>query len=343
MTLLAVWCLTMTVGVCLQVRMAAYAGFAAATLAGVAAAWLVRRVSPHSAWLGAATAAILVLGAAAPGWPAGIAQTRRSQGPDADWAAALEWMRVNTPEPLGESAAWYREWPPIGKATRFPYPNTAYSVLASWDKGWWIAGIAHRIPTANGEANGLVYTSRILTETDPDAALRNMREIGARYVVVGSRQITSELPALITMSDRDPGQYSRIVYLPAPGAKRVPLRVFLPAYYRSIAARLYLFGGERVQAQTVRVFVTTPLATASGASEETIQLVRTFGTEGDAERWMHQQPLASAFLAGDDPARSCVDLEELPWLKQAFASRQERIQPGQQPAAVKIFELDRRS
>ncbi len=193
-TLFAVWSLAMIAGVFLQLRMAAYAGFVVAIPAGMTTAWIVRRIPSHAVWLRALTAGALVAIGLAIAVPAGIVQTHSGLGPDPDWWAALDWLRWNTPEPMGDPSAWYRWWPQLEPGAGFAYPNSAYGVIAPWDKGWWISGISRRIPAANGQQDGVAETSKFLMETHPDEALRTMRQRGAKYVVIGPGQITSELP-----------------------------------------------------------------------------------------------------------------------------------------------------
>jgi hypothetical protein len=92
---------------------------------------------------------------------------------------------------------------------------------------------------------------RFLTGATPDDAVRTIRKSGAKYVAI-------ELPSLVALSGRQIDRYSRVFYLSA-GTQYVRIRVYLPAFYRSMAARLYLFDGRRIEtAQGVRVFLTAP-------------------------------------------------------------------------------------
>jgi len=67
--------------------------------------------------------------------------------------------------------------------------------------------------------------------------------------------------------------------------------------------------------------------------------VRSFASEKEAEQWMALHPYETANLASADPTVSCVDLDELSWLKRVFVSRDEQVVAGRQPAAVKIFKF----
>jgi hypothetical protein len=167
-----------------------------------------------------------------------------------------------------------------------------------------------------------------------------MRGIGARYAAIGPGSITFELPATVAMAGRRIDEYSRVFYTPRPGGEHNRVRVYLPAFFRSMAARLYLFDGRALDTKTrgVQVFLTRPVLANPGVYEETIQSVRSFASEKEAEQWMAQHPYETASLASADPTASCVDLEEIPWLKRVFVSRDEQVVGYRQPVAVKIFE-----
>jgi asparagine N-glycosylation enzyme membrane subunit Stt3 len=267
--------------------------------------------------------------------PIGIIQAHSGLGPDEDWWTALNWMRWNTPEPMGGPSGWYRWWPQLSRGAGFAYPNSAYGVIAPWDKGWWISGISRRIPTANGQQDGAAETSKFLMETHPDQALRMMRQMGAKYVVIGPGPITSELPIVLKTAGRDIDDYSRLFFVPVPGGRPAQARFYLPAFYRSMAARLYLFEGRRIET-TKGVLV---LLTAPSNNGETIQSVRQFASAKEAEQWMAQHPYETAHLASGDATASCVNLDELPWIRRVFVSSGERIRGDKQPTVVKVFEL----
>jgi dolichyl-phosphooligosaccharide-protein glycotransferase len=334
-TLFAVWSLAMILAVFFQLRMAAYAGFVVAIAAGIATAWIVRRIPGRAVWLRALTAGALVVAGMAAALPAGVIQSRAGLGPPPDWWAALDWMRWNTPEPMGDPSAWYRWWPQLAPGAGFAYPNTAYGVIAPWDTGWWISGIARRIPAANGQQDGAVEVSNFLMETHPDEALRTMRQRGAKYVVIGPGQVTNELPTILKTAGRDIDDYSRQFYVPVPGGQRVKARFYLPAFYRSMAARLYLFDGRRIETRK-GVLV---LSTAPSRDEETVQSVRQFASEKEAGQWMAQHQNETVILASGDATESCVDLDEIPWIRRVFVSNDERIRGNKQPSVVKVFEL----
>jgi asparagine N-glycosylation enzyme membrane subunit Stt3 len=328
LTLFAIWSVAMILGVLFQLRMAAYTGFVVAISAGIATAWIVRRIR--------IAGAVVVIGIAI-AVPTGVIQMRAGLGPDPDWWAALDWIRWNTPEPMGDPLAWYRRFPRLDGGATFAYPSTAYGVIAPWDKGWWVSGISRRIPAANGEQDGAVEVAKFLMETHPEEASRTARRRGAKYIAIGPGQVTSELPMILKTAGQNIDEYSRLFYVPVPGGQRVKARFYLPAFYRSMAARLYLFDGGRIQTtKGVMVLTTAP---SQGTDPDTVQTVRQFPSDKEAEQWMAQHQNETVTLASADPTASCVDLEEIPWIRRVFVSNDERIRGDKQPSVVKVFEL----
>lgn len=339
LTLFLLWSLTMIAGVIFQWRMGAYAGPVAAILAGVASAWIVERIPAELPWLRGVAAAILIAVCLTATAPFGIAQVKVKGGPDADWWSAMAWLRANTPEPMGDAQAWYRFWPALHRGEQFKWPESAYGVLAFGDQGWWITALAHRIPIANGEQDGIAETSQFLSETSAEEGLRELQRIGARYAVVGPDVVTVHLPAIVALSSRRIQDYSRLFLIRKADGGDLPVRVYLPAFYRSMGARLYLFDGARESSDGAEVFVTDAERTDAGAQQERFVSVEKFASGKDASAWIAAHPWLRTTLGSSDPTRSCVDTEGLTWAKRVFASREERIEGDRQPSVVKIFAL----
>jgi len=79
-------------------------------------------------------------------------------GRETDWYETLEWIKDNTPE-VGIDYYKYYEEPRFNKETKmidpYPYPESAYGIMASWDVGHMITYYAHRIPNANPFQQGV--------------------------------------------------------------------------------------------------------------------------------------------------------------------------------------------
>ncbi len=341
LTLFVVWTVTMIAGVLFQVRMGAYACIVVAILAGWSSAWIVERIPGRVPWLRGLAAAILIVLATASTAPFGVAEVGSSGGPDPDWWNAMDWLRANTPEPMGSPAAWYRFWPALRPGQAFIFPGSAYSILTDWDKGSWVTALARRIPDANGAADSGVETARFLVETRPEEAWRDVERVGARYAVLGPEVVTSHLPALVLRAQRNISDYSRVFHVAREDGSSVTLRVYLPAFYRSMGARLYLFDGMRESSAGAQVFVTEMGRTAAGKDIERMLSVQRFESEKDAREWISGHPSLRTTLASSDPTHSCVDVEESPWAKLVFRSSAERILGSRQPSVVKIFAFTR--
>ena len=105
-----------------------------------------------------------------------------------DWYETLEWVRSNTPDPGLDYYAYYEE-PEFnsqtGKIDPYPYPETAYGVLATWDLGHIITYYGHRLPNANPFQQGLGSTGEVtepgettfFIETDEEKATEFLQEL----------------------------------------------------------------------------------------------------------------------------------------------------------------------
>jgi len=338
LTLCAIWCLVMALAGTLQLRMLVYAGPCVALAAGAGAAWLIGKTRN----LQLASYGIFVLFLLATSLPAAIHQAGVNNGPDADWSAALIWLRVNSPEPMGDAAAWQRLWPRLRPGETFRYPDSAYGVLTWWDFGDWVSAIAHRLPTTNGNQTNADKIAAFLTDTSPSTAHSQLQALGARYVVLDPLTLTGFWHAIVNWGSGENGLYRKQVYGTGRGKALVPVIIYLPEYYRSMAARLYMFDGKATPTRSqISVFTTRHGLTTSGKEYEGLISVRTFPTDQKAWQYMEANSGETMTLGSTDPTVSCVDLEDLPWIRRVFASAATPLQSRSKPRAVKIFEVER--
>ena len=103
--------------------------------------------------------------------------------PDA-WYASLDWMRKNTPEPLGDANAYYALYKAPGEPGGFVYPDSAYGVLSWWDYGYWISLIGRRIPFSNPGTSATRGEAKFLMAPDEAAAEQSIKDINIRYIVI---------------------------------------------------------------------------------------------------------------------------------------------------------------
>ena len=349
LTLFMVWAVVMTIGGFIQVRMLLYLGIVVAVAAGAGAAFLieqaidkVQRSEQRVKWRELAIAAFVVV-TLATSLPPALSKVGFDGGLDKDWLAALNWLSRNTPEPMGDPAAWSQLWPaPAGG--KFSYPPSAYGVLTWWEFGDQVNAFAHRIPNTNGTQAQASPVAQFLTETDPDQARSLLAQTGTRYVMLNPDLLTSDWPALVVWADGDDARYRKKIFGVGARGRGVPITIYLQDFYRSMAARLYLFDGQSAPGHVrMTVFTTRRERSVSGHDYDVLISKREFPSEQKAFDYMAANIGETMVLGSMDPTVSCVELEALPWAKRVFTSDETPLAGNRVPHAVKIFEIgDRR-
>jgi len=333
--LLAIWSAVMAAGTLMQVRMVIYFLPVAAVLAGASCAWLARLGSPIQRRAVAAALVALVLAANLP-WA--IGQMGNDQGMDADWRQALTWLRQNSPQPFADPGAWSRYHPRDSRAA------AQWGVAVWWEHGYAVEQLAHRIPMANGTQSGADDMARFFTETVPEAAVGWLRRAGARYVIVdpttpmfaGANR--SRFPVQLQMLGRSLNDFVQVLVQRTPHGAR-PLPVYLPTYYQTMAARLYLGDGEAVAGSGPWVFETERTRSRDGKPVELIVSSRHFASEADAGVYLEEHSSARLTVGCLDPGKSCVALPAVKGLKRVFSSDPLPVSTERTVRAVKIFQL----
>ncbi|MEO7156096.1 MAG: STT3 domain-containing protein [Vicinamibacterales bacterium] len=108
--------------------------------------------------------------------PAALA-TNRAGGMPQYWFDAMQWLRINTPEPFGSPDFYYARY------SRVETP-ASFTVLSWWDQGYWITQTARRVPISNPTQSGADKAARFLTATDEATALGGLAADRVKYVVV---------------------------------------------------------------------------------------------------------------------------------------------------------------
>ena len=340
LTLFVVWAMVMTVAGTLQLRMLVYTGPAIALAAGAGSAWLIGQVRRFRPAFSVAFAAFFL----ATCLPAAIPQSRHNGGPDAGWLAALDWLGRNTPDPMGTPDVgtpdgWLRLWPKLRHGEEFAYPATAYGVLTWWDFGDWVNAIAHRLPTSNGTQAGADLVARFLTATGETTARGQLSRALAHYVVLNPEVVTETWPTIVAWARHDLSDYRKTVYARGEGRTAVPLVVYLPNYYRSMAVRMYAFDGRRVAPREVSVFTTRRVPLPGGREIDGLIAVRKFPSLQQAYEFMGGNTGENLILGSLDPTASCAELEDLPWVKRVFASDERPPSGDLRTTVVKVFEV----
>ncbi|EKE01691.1 MAG: hypothetical protein ACD_21C00072G0014 [uncultured bacterium] len=125
-----------------------------------------------------------------------------------EWYNTLIWLKKHTPDPQGKiinknfdyTSGYY----PIPKNldAHYNYPKNAYGVMSWWDVGHQVTYIAERIPNATPfqlgivENNGKDGMAPFFTSTNEKKAIRNLDEVGARYIIVSRDMVSSKFKGM---------------------------------------------------------------------------------------------------------------------------------------------------
>ena len=307
--LFGIWSFMMTAGVILQYRMVIYFGPVGAILAGVAFAGLTGAISKLSgAKFGLATGWVLAaIAVAASVWQA-VPPLAQPSWPGPEWRRSLVWLQRNSPEPFDDPQVWSGLFPAThGIRNRAPVPK--WGVLTWWDFGYAVELTGHRVPIANGTQEGIEEASHFFADTVPEIRRRTAGSAHARYVildqasVVFDRTHASELGFALQILGRDMNSYLRVVWL-----NGVTVQLWLPEYYRTMAARLYLADGKAVTGGKPWVVETRPELSRGNRLVDVVLWHRQFETEEEANQYMNANPQRRLVLGCVDPEISCVSL-----------------------------------
>ena len=329
----------------LQARMSIYVSLNLAVALGW---WIWNALESASSWArvwrGAAILVLLFL----PSALLAVGLVKRDMGLSEHWRSAMSWLQTSTPDPLGDPSAYLRYYPRLAKGERFAFPADAYSVMTWWDRGYWVMTRGRRPPASNGTQSGARQVAAFYTSTQPAEALALADELAARYVIVD--QATPVVP--LAVSDFSGSQframtgwaevpletYLNVYDLPQNGGGAIPVYVFYPEYFRSMAARLYLYDGEAYRPKNA----TTVFALRDGrdaGGRETISSQQTFETYERAVRYVDARPDQNLIIGTMNPYKSCAPLERVEGFLLAHDSAPKAtLGADGKPQAVKVFE-----
>ncbi len=209
-----------------------------------------------------------------------------------------------------------------------------------WDYGHWMTRVSHRIPVCNPFQQGAREAGQYFISQDETLANMMMDELGAKYVVIDNDSAVLKLHAMATFAGSEPEKF-RDLYYQRQQDKLVPIVVFYPEYYRSLAVRLYNFNGEAVTPQNVGVISYEERMNREGAFYKEITSSKSFPTYDEATAYISKQKSGNYRIVGSNPFTSPVPLDELQSYKLVYSSEISFNQPeaGMIPA-LKIFEYE---
>ena len=224
-------------------------------------------------------------------------QAALAGGPPLDWRESLEWMRTNTPEPLGSPEAYYQV---------YDHVVGGYGVMVWGAEGFWVTALARRIPADNPTWIGSREAAAFYLERDEQAANRQLERLGVRYVMApfsvplqegpGGATAYGEIAVMANWIGRDRSRMVELFEMPN-GRKKL---LYYPAYFEMMATRLCVFGGHAVEPDHVGVVVSEGGRVTSHQE---------FGSYAAAQAAVAGNPRAR--IVSDNPLRSCVPLATL--------------------------------
>ena len=250
------------------------------------------------------------------------------------YRASLEWLRRNTPEPFEDPDYYYARYEP-GR-TRTP----AYTVMAWWDYGYEIIRLGRRVPVANPTQTGADVAGRFFTATDETEAARILDQTRSRYVIAHAEVpilpraglVQGKFETLVAWAGKDINRYWETFLTKDANGALGPLVLFHPEYYRTIAVRLYVYGGAPAAPQDSTYVVSyTERTMPDGARSKEILESRRFKTYESAAAYLDRFGHTGRTIVGLDPKQTPVPIEPLPRFRLLHQS------PGDTPA-VRIFE-----
>lgn len=243
--------------------------------------------------------------------------------PSDGWHGALGWLEENTPEPFGDPGAYYQNFPPLLVGENFTYPESAYSVMAWWDYGYWISRVAHRIPYANPSQNpfAIKNTARFLLSQSEGEAREIIEASDSAYVVIDYGIATAKFWAIPEWGGREQSEYYELYYVPL-GNQLRPFPFYYPEFYRSLLARLYYFDGKAVTPEKTMVISYRDEMTTAGETIRLVTDIKPFAEYQEAVDFVSRQERGNSRIVGENPLVSPVPLAALEDYRLVYSSRE---------------------
>jgi len=282
-----------------------------------------------------------------------IASTAQFAPSDA-WLSSLTWLKENSPEPFGDPDFYYQRYEPLPPEESYPYPESAYAVMAWVDYGYWITRIAHR-PVNVTPGPGGAYVAKFFLSQDEDSTQEIewrtkweqeiipeseiIQKLGSDYIIIDHLTVINKFWALVQWAELDRSQFYDSYLLPQEERKFVMIQLYYPEYYRSMVVRLYNFDGQAVTPESSIVIAYEERLTQEGQPFKLITEVKEFLSYEEATAYIASRESGNYRIVNDNPFVSPVPLAALKDYRLIHSS-DESAKPTDEgrPPPVKIFE-----
>jgi dolichyl-diphosphooligosaccharide--protein glycosyltransferase len=251
---------------------------------------------------------------------------------DRGWYNSTSWLKDNTPEPFGNPDFYYELYPP---RSEFEYPETAYGILSWWDYGYFIMQVGHRIPNANPSQSQAREAGEFFTAQNETSAGMLADELGAKYVMIDQAMATGKFYAMVDWAGGNLSDFYEYYYVQTEQGGQLAT-LFYPAFYQSMAIRLYNFDGQAVTPATNSSIVISyeERVNSDGGKYKAITSGQAFASYEDAQAYLAAQTSGNHRIVGTSGSVTPVPLEAL--------DSYQRVYPDPADAtastAVKTFE-----
>jgi len=254
------------------------------------------------------------------------------------WYESCLWLKDNTPEPFGDPDFYYQLYPPVRDYRDFEYPDTIYGVLSWWDYGYFIAQIGRRVPNANPSQGGAAPAGEFFTAQDAVTANNLADQRMSKYIMIDHLMVTGKFYAMAEWAGKNVSKFFDVYYRNAQNGQLEPVTLFYPAYYESIAVRLYIFDGQAVVPTESIVILYEDRVDGNGVRYKQITGAWSFSTYAEAEAYIAAQGAGNYRIASGNFYSSPVPLDELIDYELVYSSSAKVPVAGRSMPGVKIFE-----
>jgi len=254
--------------------------------------------------------------------------------PTNGWEETMQWVKNNTPEPLGSADAYYELYD-----ASFTYPESAYGITAWWDYGYQITRNAHRLPSSNPSQapEAIKKVAALFLATDDAETERLMTELDSSYIILDNTMTITKLWAVATWAGQEPFAYIDTYYV-VMNNQLQPIQVFTLDYYRLLSVRLYNFDGKASAGERPIVITYEEKADSKGTVYRQITGAEEFDSYTAALNYINSQDNAKMAIAGSSPFINPIPMEAVTDFELVFSSSsQTSTSDNTTTAEVKVF------
>jgi dolichyl-diphosphooligosaccharide--protein glycosyltransferase len=269
-----------------------------------------------------------------------LATTIRPASIPGSWLPALDWLRQHAEQPFGDADYYYARY----DDTSLPTPRS--TVMAWWDYGYAVMAVGRRVPIGNPTGSGAQVAARFFTEVDQAAALAQLDEHAARYVLMDEQlplsvrtngSLFGKFQAVAETAGIVPSRFFDVYFLREGGQSR-PIFLFHEDYYRTMAFRLGVLGGQGYGKQSTSVVSWRVDLVPGFGSAKVVTALDTFDAYDDAVAHRDQLGAGNHAIVGLQPDVSAVPIVAVDGLQRVFTTRT----PGAfAQGAAQVFERRR--